>query len=174
MWETVLPALGIRKFPYMYVPQCAKVSLKLISQLDGVIFGMDFELWWTSHLQKKMSPFVSTASARTLASYPGKLFLATGLEWFYLGKVTNSIALVISSLMRLSANVTVITWKPCSWARLLNHLVFHIQQLSTKLQLFSTVQRTNSWELAWLTHLIETLTQYLSDNLLDKEREFLQ
>lgn len=135
----MLPVLGIRNFPYMHVPQCAKASLKLVSQLDDVIFGMDFMLWWTAHLEEKTSPFVSTASTTTLASYPSKLFLATVLERFYLGKVTNSVALVISTLMRLSANVTFIMWKPCSWARLLNHLVVHMQQLSTKQQLFSIV-----------------------------------
>lgn len=112
--------------------------LKLMSQLWGcVMFGMDFVLWWTSHLQGKMSPFVSTAWTTTLASYPSKLFLAPILERFYWRKVANSIALVVSSLMRLSAKVTGIMWKPCSKARLLNHLMFHKQQLSTKRQLFS-------------------------------------
>lgn len=131
----MLPVLGIRNFPYMHVPQSAKTSLKLVSQLDDVIFGMDFMLWWTSYLEEKK---VSVCK-HCLNNNPGKLFLATVLEKFYLGKVTNSVALVISTLMRLSANVTFIMWKPCSWARLLNHFVVHMQQLSTKQQLFSIV-----------------------------------
>lgn len=120
-------------------------------------------VWWcciwgaicASHLQEKMSPFVSTASAATLASSSCKLFLVAVLERFCLGKVTNSIALVISSLMSLSANVTVIMWEPCSWASLLNHLMFHMQQLSTKWQLFSIV-----------TNLCHSLANHLKDKQL--------